>query len=550
MKRVMKHLFFTLAVFIPSFISAQTVTGSGTPGTIPIFTGAGNNTNVIGNSNPTITQSGTITFFSGAIAAGTTNGVLNAAMCGTASPPTWCSGNDIGAWIQAAIAELGGAGTIFIPDGSYNYSSTISISQNQQQGLTILCGSRNAKLNYTGNTNAIYITSNQNSAAQVNIENCSLYGTSAGSSANGIYLYDAQNTHLTNNYVYGFQSYNLYGLGTIGGLFVGNDFVVSGNWNIKLLPDAANNFQSNTNHFIGGSIANGGAGNFWDAGTTALDDQHNSLSHVTFEENTAKPQILLEDTEHDSVDDAYVEYLSPTSSSTALCSIILGNYAGSGWGSNTAQISYFPSISNVRMATPGSSSSNLTADVCLLGTNTASINQISAFGNGGSNPEYGFYFYPGGPTNANPSIGPSDMQVGALYNITTPYPAHIWELPGAAALSPGQYSVGNDGGYQASSFYSYAADNLTIPNVTATTIFTLPNVPTSAWIITATCENGANAGYYNVTGLTTTQGTTASLTELQLASGASLSVSGLNVRYYQSSGGPCTTGGFRAIRIF
>src|SRR5579862_4257747 len=82
--------------------------------------------------------------------------------CGASNPPSWCSGSDIGAWTNAAIAYLGASGTIYIPDGQYNYATTIRVSQAQFKALTIQCGSRSAILNYTGNDSALYVTSNLN----------------------------------------------------------------------------------------------------------------------------------------------------------------------------------------------------------------------------------------------------------------------------------------------------------------------------------------------------------------------------------------------------
>lgn len=57
------------------------------------------------------------------ITAGAVNSVLNPGSCGGTNPPSWCSGDDIGAWIDAAIAA--GASAIQIPSGRYNFSTTI-----------------------------------------------------------------------------------------------------------------------------------------------------------------------------------------------------------------------------------------------------------------------------------------------------------------------------------------------------------------------------------------------------------------------------------------
>jgi len=58
------------------------------------------------------------------------NSVLNAASCGSSTAPSWCSGSDLGAWINAAFAQFGASipGTVVVPPG--NYTLTTSISNN------------------------------------------------------------------------------------------------------------------------------------------------------------------------------------------------------------------------------------------------------------------------------------------------------------------------------------------------------------------------------------------------------------------------------------
>jgi hypothetical protein len=52
-------------------------------------------------------------------------GELNAASCSLAVAPNWCSGPDIGAWVNAAI--LVGAATVFIGPGNFNQTTTINL---------------------------------------------------------------------------------------------------------------------------------------------------------------------------------------------------------------------------------------------------------------------------------------------------------------------------------------------------------------------------------------------------------------------------------------
>jgi hypothetical protein len=67
-----------------------------------------------------ITASGTVT------AAGT-DGIVNAAACGTIPTPAWCAGADIGAWVNAAVASLRGIGEVYIPAGNYSQKTTMVV---------------------------------------------------------------------------------------------------------------------------------------------------------------------------------------------------------------------------------------------------------------------------------------------------------------------------------------------------------------------------------------------------------------------------------------
>ena len=58
------------------------------------------------------------------LTAGSVNGRANPAACGTANPPAWCSGSEMGAWVNAAIAYQH-CGTIHIPAGTYHQTTMI-----------------------------------------------------------------------------------------------------------------------------------------------------------------------------------------------------------------------------------------------------------------------------------------------------------------------------------------------------------------------------------------------------------------------------------------
>jgi hypothetical protein len=119
---------------------------------------------------PMNTNLNIITSGSGSFYASNTNGIINTAVCGLSSIPTWCSGTDIGAWVNAAIAQLPGhTGQVLLPrNGSYNQSTTIV----KPRGVIIDC--QNSKITYTGSTIAMVIgdTDTVNDNTLGGVQNC------------------------------------------------------------------------------------------------------------------------------------------------------------------------------------------------------------------------------------------------------------------------------------------------------------------------------------------------------------------------------------------
>jgi hypothetical protein len=83
------------------------------------------------------------------------NGVYNAASCGSTNPPSWCSGSDLGAWVNAAIAACSGLCEVHIPAGVYSYKTTITVP-NIATSITG-DGSRATRLFYNGSGDAMVI---------------------------------------------------------------------------------------------------------------------------------------------------------------------------------------------------------------------------------------------------------------------------------------------------------------------------------------------------------------------------------------------------------
>lgn len=67
--------------------------------------------------------------FTDTVTAGQFNGVYNPAVCGGTTPPSWCSGSDIGGWVNAAFAAIAATsaacGEVDIPAGTYDQRTTI-----------------------------------------------------------------------------------------------------------------------------------------------------------------------------------------------------------------------------------------------------------------------------------------------------------------------------------------------------------------------------------------------------------------------------------------
>ena len=115
------------------------------------------------------------------------NGVYNAATCAT-SAPSWCSGTDIGGWINAAASACSGTCVITIPPGTYSYSTTPTINK---PGLSVVGAGVNATfLNYTGTGDAFRVQMNPFTVTQAGrLEGMTIQCTGAclGTTANGVH---------------------------------------------------------------------------------------------------------------------------------------------------------------------------------------------------------------------------------------------------------------------------------------------------------------------------------------------------------------------------
>lgn len=91
----------------------------------------------------------------------TLHGVLYPASCGTSYAPSWCYGADIGAWINAAYAQLGpNGGSIYVAAGTFPWSTPLNFSNPGVCPLLTGAGRNATTLRWVGGTNATAITFN------------------------------------------------------------------------------------------------------------------------------------------------------------------------------------------------------------------------------------------------------------------------------------------------------------------------------------------------------------------------------------------------------
>ena len=250
--------------------------------------------------------SGTAASFNGAVSTAETNTVYNAASCGYTSAPSWCSGSDIGAWVNAAITA--GASTVFIPSGSYTFSTPISVTvTSANSNLQLVCANKGVTLNYTGSSEALLIDDASGSTAMnMGIENCSFNGSGAQASTDGIELMTTGPISLSHVSVTSFPGDGIYMQGALEASLFDVRVGTSGAYNLHLAPDTATGISTNAMHMFGGSLYYGGLANFWDAGNGTYQDQNNTLIGVTEEMTTWTPQNIVEDTANDAIQDGYI----------------------------------------------------------------------------------------------------------------------------------------------------------------------------------------------------------------------------------------------------
>lgn len=243
----------------------------------------------------------------------TSNGALNATACGEPDRPAWCSGSDVGAWINAAYDSLssnGGSIAVFIPEHGLTFSTPININA-ADKPVVIQCygsqgtsGSHHASgliytpskgaavtFNYGGNGNSHH--------RGAGLRDCDFSGTGGTSiglvtgGSNGAEGFTMINTHIS-----GFGTQWQPGNNTWQSKF--DHAYLSGPGRLVNIPEGLTNAGE---HFVFSETSFMGNGTFWNAiiiagiGTQfdcidcSFDDAQLTVAHGTALVNLTNPHF-------------------------------------------------------------------------------------------------------------------------------------------------------------------------------------------------------------------------------------------------------------------
>jgi hypothetical protein len=157
----------------------------------------------------TQTVSGNKTFTGTNVHSGTStmavlNGVYNGNACASSPAPSWCSGSDLGAWINSAASACSGACVIHLPAGTYTLTTTATISK---PGVSVVGdGSAATTINYAGSGDVFRVQMNPFVITQAGrIEGFTINCNRCGSSANGIHFGDVIGLRLIDFHIENFS---------------------------------------------------------------------------------------------------------------------------------------------------------------------------------------------------------------------------------------------------------------------------------------------------------------------------------------------------------
>lgn len=228
-------------------------------------------------------------------------------------------GADIGAQINAAFASCGGRCKVVVPQGNYNYSTTIQLPVQTFAGATLECDSQSTVLNYTGSGDAMAALGSGETDIGLVVESCELSGSSATGSANGLHLRAFSVASFDHLRIFAFPGDGVLNEGANTVTFLSPDF--SGNRNnIHDVGTSVNGrgFSANAVKVFGGLLAYakkwGVFEDFSQAGI-AFPNGGNLYDGVVFEANGTNGQIsgsaFLQGCDSCVISNSYMEFITP-----------------------------------------------------------------------------------------------------------------------------------------------------------------------------------------------------------------------------------------------
>ena len=367
----------------------------------------------------------------GSFSPGVLNGVTNA---------TELPGSDIGAQVNAYVTQNGPVGTLFIPSGTYTYSTPIDIQVSGTEAtLSIVCSDKGVTLDYTGSGAAFTVDDvNGATAMKMSIKDCSFVGSSAAAGTDGIVMHTTGPATFEGVSVKGFPADNIYLEGALETSLYNVRLGRAGEYNLHLAPDTATGISTNAMHMFGGSLYYGGLANFWDAGNGTYQDQNNTLIGVTEEMTTWTPQNIVEDTANDAIQDGYIEYINTSGTQVApLYATLVGNFSGSGLGTSSNNTATAFTFSNNICGTPTAQAGQITYEVYAANTTSLKVDGVNDFGA----PTYGIGFYASG-SNLVPQTGSLSIAWKTAMYQNAPTGGLLYQTPGQS-VGAGEYALDN-----------------------------------------------------------------------------------------------------------
>ena len=293
------------------------------------------------------------------LAATSLNNVYAAPPCGITTPPTSCSGFDIGTWISNIFANpaCSSACTVYIPSGHYYYANTIVFPARDTGNISLQCAP-GTRLTWTGGAGDLFsvIGTGQSKIGHI-LDGCTFEGNSSATA--GIHLRAVSGGKISN--IISESMPNGDGILNEGANTIDYDSVTTvGNrnnvHNVGVTVSGVH-YSANAIHFRGGAIDVAFQWGVFEDGSQAASvgpNQNNTYEGVVFEENGQTSnygQAFLESCDQCAFTHDYFE-LSSTQKITsqivvgdsahhASNPIFIGNFFGTNGAPTTNEIFFY-----------------------------------------------------------------------------------------------------------------------------------------------------------------------------------------------------------------